>query len=94
MFSRFVLVEFLLPSCLIVTLVTEIFFTFMNRFLVYLKMALLCSLVLTLVTRILSLSLPGLADGSPAAEPGGDNSTQEITVEKQRAVHFSSMAVP
>ena len=31
---------------------------------------------------------------SLAAEPGGDNSTQEITVEKQRAVHFSSMAVP
>ena len=27
---------------------------------------------------------------SLAAEPGGDNSTQEITVEKQRAVHFSS----
>ena len=27
---------------------------------------------------------------SLAAVPGGDNSTQKITVEKQRAVHFSS----
>ena len=43
---------------------------------------------------LISLPLPGLADGSLAAEPGGDNSTQEITVEKQRAVHFSSVAMP
>ena len=47
-----------------------------------------------LLVMIFSLPLPGLADGSLAAEPGGDNSTQEITVEKQQAVHFSSMAVP
>ena len=39
-----------------------------------------------------SLPLPGLADGSLAAEPGGDNSTQKITVEKQQAVHYSSVA--
>ena len=43
---------------------------------------------------IFSLSLPGLADGSLAAEPGGDNSTQKITVEKQQAVHYSSVAMP
>ena len=42
----------------------------------------------------LSLPLPGLADGSLAAEPGGDNSTQKITVEKQQAVHYSSVAMP
>ena len=33
-----------------------------------------------LVKLKISLALPGLADGSLSAEPGGDNSAQKITV--------------
>ena len=40
-----------------------------------------------------SCSLPGLAEGSSRGAGRGPL-TQEITVEKQQAVHFSSLAVP
>ena len=52
MLSRFMFLDVLPPPCLIVTFVTKIFYTFMNRFLVSLKTALYCSLIITLITRI------------------------------------------
>ena len=52
MLSRFVFDKSLLPSCLIVTPVTEISRIFMNRFLMSLDITLSCSLIVTLVTRI------------------------------------------
>ena len=52
MFCFLVFVESIFPSCLIITLVTGIYFTFMFRLLVPLKNILLCCLIFTLVTAI------------------------------------------
>merc|ERR1712082_589801 len=38
--------------CLIVTLITLVFYTFMDRFFMFLKTALLCCLIVTLVTLV------------------------------------------
>ena len=50
--SAFMSFEVSLLSCLIFTLVTRIFYTFVHRLLVNLKTALCCCLVFTLVARI------------------------------------------
>ena len=50
----FMTFEVKLPSCLIFTLVTRIFYTFMDRFFMSPKSALLCELLVTPVTGILN----------------------------------------